>query len=74
MIYSKQRMGRTLTFRKLSLLLSSLGPQGGTMEIAFSSLAGLACVFYLVVLGKFAHAHYKELVRRRVRPAVTHMG
>jgi hypothetical protein len=44
------------------------------MEIAFSSLAGLACAFYLVVLGKFAQAHYKELMRRRVRPAVTHMG
>jgi len=44
------------------------------MEIAFSSLAGLACVFYLVVLGKFAHAHYKEVMRRRVPRALTHVG
>jgi hypothetical protein len=44
------------------------------MEIAVSSVAGLACAFYLVVLGKFAHAHYKELMRRRVAPPVTHIG
>lgn len=44
------------------------------MEIAMSSVAGLACAFYLVVLGKFAHAHYRELTRRRVHPSVTHMG
>lgn len=44
------------------------------MEIAVSSVAGLACAFYLVVLGKFTHAHYKEVMRRRVRPAITHLG
>ena len=44
------------------------------MAIAFGSLAGLACVFYLVVLGKFAQAQYKEMVRRRVPPAVTHLS
>jgi hypothetical protein len=44
------------------------------MGIAVSSVAGLACAFYLVVLGKFTHAQYKELMRRRVRPAVTNLG
>jgi hypothetical protein len=44
------------------------------MHIVMGSAAGLACAFYLVVLGKFAHAHYKEIMRRRVRPAITHMG
>ena len=44
------------------------------MEIAVSSVACLACAFYLVVLGKFAHAHYKEVMRRRVHPAVTQLS
>ncbi|HWF39451.1 MAG TPA: hypothetical protein VG322_13085 [Candidatus Acidoferrales bacterium] len=44
------------------------------MAIAVSSVGALACAFYLVVLGKFAHAHYKEVMRRRVRPAVTRLG
>lgn len=44
------------------------------MEIAVSTVGGLACAFYLVVLGKFAHAHYKELMRRRAPRAVTHVG
>jgi hypothetical protein len=44
------------------------------MQIAMGSAAGIACAFYLVVLGKFSHAHYKEIMRRRVRPAVSHMG
>jgi hypothetical protein len=41
------------------------------MEIAMGSVAGIACAFYLVVLGKFTHAHYKEIMRRRSRP---HLG
>lgn len=41
------------------------------MAIALGSAAGLACVFYLFVLVKFARDSYHEVVRRRAHPTVT---
>ena len=41
------------------------------MAIALGSAAGLACVFYLFVLVKFARDNYHELSKRRTHSTIT---
>jgi len=43
------------------------------MAIALGSAAGLACAFYLFVLVKFARTSYREVLKRRTRPAITNL-